>query len=443
MLLCRSEKSFTLSQSANRDFAVDVVRQLQAAGYQAVWAGGCVRDQCLGLEPKDYDVATSAVPDQVRTVFGKSRTWAVGEAFGVIVVRGPRGADQIEVATFRTDGGYSDGRRPDSVKFSSAEEDAQRRDFTINGMFFDPLSETMVDYVGGQADLERKIVRAIGDADARFTEDKLRMLRAIRFAAKFQFELEAKTLAAIQSRPEDIHVVSGERIGSEMTRMLTGKHASNAIRLLVESRLLGEVLPEATCALKPQDSQDGKARHVDTMLAAFDSLAPCSLPQSLALLLRDWDRRAEQEGSSKAVEATKTVSGRWRLTNQHKSQTLFLLENEPRIRRAKELPWPNVQRTLTDENADSLIQLAAAIADATCAKEEQQHVEFCAAKRSMDPKEWNPDPILNGDDLRKYGVEPGPIFKKLLTEVRDAQLEGKISDQNEAWELVALLLGRE
>lgn len=429
-----------MSQSANRDFAVDVVRQLQAAGYEAVWAGGCVRDQCLGLEPKDYDVATSAVPDQVRTVFGKSRTWAVGEAFGVIVVRGPRGADQIEVATFRTDGGYSDGRRPDSVQFSSAEEDAQRRDFTINGMFFDPLSETMVDYVDGQVDLERKVVRAIGDADERFTEDKLRMLRAIRFAAKFQFELDAETLAAIQSRTKDIHVVSGERVGSEMTRMLTDKHASNAIRLLEVSGLLAEVLPEASAALKPQDSLDAGKSQPNAMLAAFDSLAPCSLPQALTLLLRDWESNSPDV--TVAAKAMKAVVGRWRLTNQHKSQTLFFLENEPRIRRAKKLPWPQVQRTLVDESAESLIELAATISEATHADEERQHVEFCESKRSMDPKVWNPEPLLNGDDLRKRGVEPGPIFKKLLTEVRDAQLDGEIKNQDEAWDLVALLLNR-
>src|SRR5690606_36280907 len=179
----------TSSPQASRQFALEVVRRLREAGHQAVWAGGCVRDWLLGLTPKDYDVATSARPDEVQQIFGKRRTLAIGASFGVIAVRGPREAGHVEVATFRSERGYSDGRRPDEVEFTTAELDAQRRDFTINGIFFDPLEDKVIDYVGGQRDLSAGIVRAIGDADERIGEDKLRMLRGVRFAAWFGFSL--------------------------------------------------------------------------------------------------------------------------------------------------------------------------------------------------------------------------------------------------------------
>ena len=187
----------------SRDFAIEVVKTLQAAEHEALWAGGCVRDQLLGRTPKDYDVATSASPEQVRDVFGKRRTLPIGASFGVITVLGPKGSgvDPIEVATFRRDGGYSDGRRPDAVEFTDAKEDALRRDFTINGMFFDPVESKVIDYVGGKEDLAARVVRAIGDPSERINEDKLRMLRAVRFASTFGFELESATLAAVQQTP--------------------------------------------------------------------------------------------------------------------------------------------------------------------------------------------------------------------------------------------------
>jgi poly(A) polymerase len=230
--------------SSQREFALDIVRKLRAAGYDALWAGGCVRDQLLGLVPKDYDVATSATPDQIRDVFGRRRTLPIGAAFGVITVLGPRSAGQIEVATFRADAAYSDGRHPDSVTFTTAEHDAERRDFTINGLFYDPIAETVVDYVGGQQDLRDRIIRAIGDPRLRLTEDKLRMLRAVRFAATFRFEIEPETFRAIQEMAGDITSVSAERIGMEIRRMLLDPNRAVALELLKESGLLAHVLPE-------------------------------------------------------------------------------------------------------------------------------------------------------------------------------------------------------
>src|SRR5262249_10299637 len=221
-----------------REFALEVAKKLREAGFEALWAGGCVRDELLGLTPKDYDVATSATPDQIRDLFGRRRTLPIGASFGVITVLGPRAAGQIEVATFRTDAAYSDGRHPDSVTFTTAEHDAQRRDFTINGLFFDPIAEKVVDYVGGQADLERHVLRAIGDPRLRFGEDKLRMLRAVRFAAAFNFAIDRQTLDAIQEMAPEISNVSAERIGAEIRRMLTDRSRAAAFALLRETKLL-------------------------------------------------------------------------------------------------------------------------------------------------------------------------------------------------------------
>ncbi len=204
---------------------MDVVRRLRKAGYLAYWAGGCVRDQLLGREPKDYDVATDAKPDEIRTLFGRGRTLALGASFGVITVIGPPGAGQIEVATFRDDVGYSDGRHPDHVHFSTAEMDASRRDFTINGLFFDPIGQEVIDYVGGREDLRLRRIRAIGDPVKRFTEDKLRMLRAVRFSAGFDFELDPATWGAICRMSAQITVVSWERISAEIARF--GRPAPN------------------------------------------------------------------------------------------------------------------------------------------------------------------------------------------------------------------------
>ena len=234
----------SIEPDKQRAFAVEVVRQLRDHGHQAYWAGGCVRDHLLGRAPYDYDVATSAHPEEIRGAFKHRKTLAIGAAFGVMTVVGPRGAGQVEVTTFRQDVSYSDGRHPDRIEFSSPEEDAKRRNFTINGMFFDPVENRVIDFVGGEADLRAGIVRAIGDAQARFTEDKLRMLRAVRFASVFNFELEAATLAAIRSMADQVKVVSAERIADEMRNVLVQPARANAVRLWRETGLLRAILPE-------------------------------------------------------------------------------------------------------------------------------------------------------------------------------------------------------
>ncbi len=285
-----------------RRFAVEVVDQLRAQGFQAFWAGGCVRDQLLQRRPKDFDVATNAVPEEIRRVFGRRRTLAIGAAFGVITVLGLPEAGQVEVTTFRRDAEYRDGRHPDRVEFSSPEEDAQRRDFTINGMFYDPLAEQVIDYVGGQEDLRAGIVRAIGDPQARFREDKLRMLRAVRFASIFDFELEAATLAAIQEMAAEVTVVSAERIAGEIEIMLEEHGRARAVRLLRETGLLAAVLPElvesgewrveseeAPVSREPVGERE---RQWTRTIALFDSLNEPTFALALAVLLQGMERPA-------------------------------------------------------------------------------------------------------------------------------------------------------
>lgn len=405
---------------ANRQFALEVVRRLRSAGYQSLWAGGCVRDQLLGREPKDYDVATNARPEQVRALFGKSRTLAIGAAFGVVAVLGTRGVQPIEVATFRRDQGYSDGRHPDGVIYSDAEEDAQRRDFTINGIFFDPVAEKVVDYVGGQQDLAAGIIRAIGDPHRRFDEDKLRMVRALRFAATFDFAIEPGTFAAIRELAAEIVIVSAERVASEMRAMLRHPRRRRAVELLIETGLLPILLPESE-RLANDSSEVEPARR--RMFATFDALQLESFSAALALLLRG------VQSVDSPVQASH-VGQRWRLATAETTAVARLLRREPLIRAACETPWPTLQRVLIEEGAEELM----AYVDAAGTGEEATHraVEFCRAKLALPAEELNPRPLLTGDDLRAAGFLPGPKFRLALDALRDAQLDGHIATREQA-----------
>src|SRR5262245_30736477 len=285
----------------DREFAIDVVRRLRQSGYEALWAGGCVRDELLGLTPADYDVATSARPEEVERTF--ARTVAVGASFGVVEVIGPRRPDQsfpkVQVATFRSDGAYIDGRRPESVVFSTAVEDAQRRDFTINGMFFDPLESKVIDYVGGQADLKAGVLRAIGDPRARFREDKLRLMRAVRMAARFDFPIESATAAAIREMAPELNVVSAERIADELRKMLVHRNRAWAMRQMDELGLLRQVLPEVENDMKgrlPQGLPEAPTgdlwQHILRVLELLEGPqwpqpSPVSFPLAFAAILHD------------------------------------------------------------------------------------------------------------------------------------------------------------
>ncbi len=398
-----------------RDFAVEIAKKLRAAGFEALWAGGCVRDDLLGLTPKDYDVATNATPEQIRDLFGRRRTLPIGASFGVITVLGPRDVGQIEVATFRTDAQYSDGRHPDSVTFTTAEHDAQRRDFTINGLFYDPIAEQVVDYVGGQQDLKAHILRAIGDPRLRIGEDKLRMLRAVRFAAAFNFTIEPDTLIAIQQMAPEINTVSAERIGSELRRMLIDPNRAQALSLLLETKLLAHVLPEVSSLSVV--ALDETSRILASLKLPSISLA---LAAALSFVL------AAPDSPLPAA-----IGRRLRYTNKEIDRTAWLLASEPLIAQAPRLPWPKLQRLITHDGALELLALYEAIAGA-----DDPALAFCRERLGWPGERLNPQPLLDGSTLIQHGLTPGPHFSALLERVRDAQLNGEIRSQKDALALV-------
>ena len=398
-------------QPNQREFALDVVRQLRAAGHEALWAGGCVRDQLLGLPPKDYDVATSAHPDQVRELFGRRRTLAIGAAFGVISVQARKPLEPIEVATFRTDGNYLDGRRPESVAFSDARHDAERRDFTVTGLFFDPVAEKVVDYVGGVADLEARILRAIGDPLKRFSEDKLRLLRAVRFAATYDLALEPGTLGAVQAMAEQVSQVSGERIGAELRRIVV--HASRALgaKLLSEAELLPPILPE----LAPHAADNSESWRA--ALDRLEKLREATVALGFAALFFGMVEAAQ----------VRDVGRRLRLSNREIDRIAWLIEQAPAVLEAESLPWPRLQRLLIHEGRDELLALAASMRPA-----DDAGLTRCRTALALPTEELNPPPLVTGDDLIRCGVRAGRQFSALLEHLRDLQLNGDLLTQDEA-----------
>lgn len=415
-----------MQPQAAKQFAVQVVQRLRDAGFESLWAGGCVRDMLLGREPKDYDVATSATPQQVRDVFGHRRTLPIGAAFGVITVIGSKQQGQIEIATFRCDAEYSDGRHPDSISFSTAAEDAQRRDFTINGLFYDPLAERVIDYVEGQADLQAGIIRAIRDPFERISEDKLRMLRAVRFAATFGFQLEAATRAAIQRQARELVIVSAERIATEMQRMLVHEQRCVAMELLRECYLLEEVLPEA----KRFDEQP--AEWVET-LEVLGRLDAPHFAVALAALIRLLVNPAD-------VVAVRKIVKRWRLSNDDLKLTAFLLTHVDDLRNAAQVAWPRLQRILIHDEIRHLLSLAEAVAKTH--RDPPVALDLCHAKLGLPEHQLNPPPLLDGNDLRQL-IKPGPAFRDILTAIRDAQLDGQLASKQEALEHARVLLDQQ
>lgn len=410
------------AEDPRRAFAREIVERLRAAGHTAYWAGGCVRDELLGVPPKDYDVATSTTPDEIRAVFGRRRTHAVGAAFGVITVIGSKSQGHVEVATFREDIGYSDGRRPDRVAFTTPEQDALRRDFTINGLFYDPHDDRVIDYVGGQEDLGRKVVRAIGEPRHRFSEDKLRMIRGVRIAATYAFHLEEQTAAAIRAMAEDVSTVSAERIGGELRRMLQDASRARAVELLHETRLLGVLLLEVETlfALPGEAARD--------TLRVLGALAAPSLALALAALLH----RAGQGALADAV------AERMRFSNKERQRAAWLLDHLGEIGQAPVMPWPRLQRLLIDRGAGELVDLFAAVHGP-----EHPAVRCCRERLALPPDQLNPPPLVTGDDLVRHGARPGRRFGPVLERVRDAQLEGRVTTHDEALKLAASLLAGE
>ena len=398
-----------------REFALQVAKTLQDKGYQGLWAGGCVRDQLLGKPPKDYDVATDATPNKVREVFGHRKTIAIGAAFGVITVIGDKSSGNIEVATFRRDANYSDGRRPDSVEFTDAQEDAIRRDFTINGMFFDPVREEIIDFVDGKADIECGVVRAIGDPHERIGEDKLRMLRAIRFAATYDFQLDTETLVAIKQHASEIKVVSAERIGGELRRMLGHSSRAVAADLLKESGLLKEVLMDGELVYKNRGNWRTRLRWMEQLgeQAGFE--------QAAFLLI---SKLIKSQGMVPTIE-------RWKLSNAESNAILWLENNLLVLTRGHQLPWSEIQPLLIDRHA----RMALDVAEVQFGSQ-HEGIRFCRERLSWSEEKLNPEPLIDGADLKQLGLKPGPMFKQILDRVRRLQLDGEIGSMESALNVV-------
>jgi poly(A) polymerase len=451
--------------SSQYDAACRILSTLRANGHEAYLAGGCVRDLLLGHPPKDYDVATSATPDVVLHLF--PRTFAVGAHFGVVRVCDEKvedaaadpaatSAPQVvtEVATFRSDGAYSDGRRPDAVQYTaSAEEDVQRRDFTINGLLLDPLESphdlrtAVVDYVGGIADLERGVVRAIGRADLRFEEDHLRMLRGVRFAARLGFEIETETAAAMRGLAAKAALVSRERVRAELTKMLTEGRARQAFEMLDATGLLAEVLPEVArmkgVEQPPQYHPEGDVwLHTLGLLEQLEAGAP--LPLAWGALLHDVGkpatfRRAERIRFDGHVEVGVAMSAeicrRLRFSNDETRQILALVENHMRFGDTPRMKASTLKRFFQLEEFPLHLELHRM--DCMAGSGNLDHWNFARERYLAMPEEVvRPRPLITGRELIAAGYTPGAGFKEMLRAVEDAQLEGQIATANEALELI-------
>ena len=443
-----------------KHFATTIVQTLRQRGFQAYLVGGCVRDLLLGREPKDYDVATNATPAQVMDIFPE--TYAVGAQFGVVLVPVPdrdavsgdpaepsSKSHAVEVATFRSDIGYSDGRHPDEVRFSlDPREDVARRDFTINGMLLDPVSGEVLDFVGGRKDLEAGIIRTIGDPEQRFSEDKLRMLRAVRFAARFEYSIEPATFVAMQKLSEEIQVVSRERVRDELTRMLTEGHARRAFLLLDESGLLKPVLPEIS-AMKgveqPAEFHPEGDVFVHTLLLLENLPNPCPLTLAWGALLHDVgkpatfrvapDRIRFDNHVEVGVKMAEEICRRLRFSNDETEQILALVDNHMRFGHVSRMKESTLKKFLRMPAFEEHLSLHRA--DCLASHRNLSTYEFIQQKRAEIPVEkMRPAPLVTGDDLIAAGHVPGPKFREILSAVEDAQLEGRLPSRDAALDFV-------
>ncbi|MDP9050110.1 MAG: CCA tRNA nucleotidyltransferase [Acidobacteriota bacterium] len=469
--------------------ALAIVRTLRNAGHQAYFAGGCVRDLLLGTTPKDYDVATSAIPDQIVNLFLKTHT--VGAHFGVVLVCTPQPGEPdiaTEVATFRSDGAYSDGRRPDAVRYTSdPREDVLRRDFTINGMLLDPLAyeatgdlhSAVLDYVGGRHDLSRGVVRAIGDPNLRYAEDKLRLLRAVRFAARLNFHLEVE---GIRCKSADITQVSAERIREELTRILTEGGAARGFDLLYQLGLLARILPEVVrlrgVAQPPEFHPEGDV-WVHTMLlleklqpAAEDRVPhpfadssrkggtqtldqpsanqPVSSTLAWGALLHDIGKPATYQPPNPkiagdrirfnghvevGVRIAEDILARLRFSNDDSAQILALIKNHMRFGDILQMKQSTLKRFLRLPRFEEHLELHRL--DASSAHGDLRLYDFARAQFEAEPEpDLRPAPLLTGDDLIAAGYSPSPQFKPMLALAEDAQLEGAVTTRDQALTLV-------
>lgn len=425
-----------------RKLAADIVRRLQAAGFSAFWVGGCIRDFLLGREPGDYDIATSALPEQIEKLF--PHTVAVGRRFGVIVVIEEE--QQFQIATFRAEADYRDGRRPETVVFADARADAERRDFTVNGLFFNPIAEQLHDWVGGEADLRAKVIRTIGSPEERFAEDHLRLLRAVRFAAQLDFEIEPATFAALKTNAAKIKLISAERIRDELLKLFRPPHASRGLELLHASSLLEHLLPEiaatVTCDQSPDFHPEGSVfNHLCLMLKQLPPDAHPALPW--AVLLHDVAKPVTassdpQTGSIHFYEHEKIgakmaeeILERLRFPRKQIEEVATAVRHHMQFKDAPHMRKATLRRMLMRDTFPLELEL---------------HRLDCAGSHSMfDIYDFLVDqaaelarqpeirpPLLTGEDLIALGLKPGPAMGKLLAEIREKQLQDELKTSEEA-----------
>ncbi|WP_442505118.1 CCA tRNA nucleotidyltransferase [Novipirellula sp. SH528] len=416
--------------------AIRIIDRLRRAGFTAYLAGGSVRDALLGKSPKDYDVATDATPDAIRDVFGKNRTLSFGASFGVMGVlpdrreplspkpaskksvagkkddaplRNLKKIEPTEVATFRSDGVYLDGRRPDSVHFGNASADAMRRDFTINGLFYDPSTSQIIDYVGGREDIGRSLLRTIGDPRHRFAEDKLRMLRAVRFATTIGFQVESETAAAIREKADEINVVSGERIGVEMRRCMASEHVPSGLDYLDSLSLTPHVLPELSHMDRQRVARLFVKKRRRTFSTAFATLLLASKKPSADLA---------------------AITDRWKLSNEEVRIITAAVSAAPKLVNAHKLAWSKIQPILIDRDVTFVLDVAMDLA----AADELGHegIERVQQALSQSKDVLDPVPLLNGGDLAELDIPAGPVYAEILRHLRQRQLDGELQTREQA-----------
>ncbi len=428
--------------SALRDTATEIVRRLQQAGFQAFWVGGCVRDFLLGREPGDYDIATSALPQQVERLF--ERTIPVGQKFGVMLV--VEGGRQFQVATFRAEADYQDGRRPEQISFGDAMADARRRDFTVNGLFFDPVETKLHDWVGGEGDLRAKTIRTIGQPAERFGEDHLRLLRAVRLAAQLDFRIEAETFAALRAHAADIRRISAERVREELNRLFRPPHAARGLDLLRQSGLLEQVLPEIaaaiTCEQSPDFHPEGSLfNHLLLMLEKMPPDADSSLPW--AVLLHDVAKpvTASTDPNTGSIhfyeherigaEMAEQILERLRFPRKQIEEIAKAVRCHMQFKDAMQMRKSTLRRLLLRPTFGLELELHRLDCLGSHGRLDV-HGFLVAQARQLETQPEIRPPLLKGDDLIALGMKPGPAMGALLSELREKQLQDELKTPAEA-----------
>ena len=428
-----------------KETAIGIVKRLREKNFSALFAGGCVRDMLMGSVPEDYDIATDARPDDIINIF--ERTVPVGIHYGVVLVI--ENGFEFEVATFRSDGTYTDGRHPDTVTFCDARGDALRRDFTINGMFYDPINDEHFDYVGGREDMQARLIRAIGNPSERFNEDRLRMIRAVRFACRFDYKIEDQTAEAIKKLYDKILTVSMERTRDELRKILTGPNPHTGIKMLDDLNLLNEILPEVTAmkgVRQPENYHPEGDVFTHTLLTLSELAASQTSVDSwelaMAVLLHDIgkpvtfeiaDRIRFNNHDNIGADMSERICERLKMSNAEKERITWLVKMHLYLRHAQQMRISKLKRLFAHEGYPELAELYRV--DSLASTGDLEDYNFCQNMlEELQEEEIKPEPLITGNDLIAMGLKPGPIFSKVLDAIKDDQLEQKITTKEEALE---------